>query len=311
MWLKVSQPFSRTSKWLRFEDDVLTKAQMLSWTDNQYSDWYLVIDKDTYDLYIYKAGATPSATTWKFVKVETWWWSSWEVWETFTTNVKVWWLEAWTTINDTDTITSVLKQMLIMYIAPAITCAITPNKTLYKKWETVNITKLSATATKNSNPITQIEFKQGNTVLETLTTWVADWWAFDCSQTIAPITTNTTLSATVTDWTETKTASKSIEFINAFYYWPSATATIDSTTWLTEDLTKKANKTYTYTTNNEYVTIIYDNSYWALTSIKDQNWFEWISWFNTWTFTEWWQTFKYYISQLATTDTWAKYTFTF
>ena len=72
MTINISQDFKRTSKSLRFEDDVMTKEAMLSWTDDKYSDWYLVVESESHDLYIYDSSATPSSETWKFVKVETW-----------------------------------------------------------------------------------------------------------------------------------------------------------------------------------------------------------------------------------------------
>ena len=79
MAIKIWQEFERTSKATRFKDDVMTKAQMLACTDDNYSDWYLVVEKDSHDLYIYDSNATPSAETWKFVKK---WpeWSSLPAW---------------------------------------------------------------------------------------------------------------------------------------------------------------------------------------------------------------------------------------
>lgn len=68
MALNVWQPFKRTSKGQRFDWDVMTKAQMLAWDDTQFEDWYLVVEKDSHDLYIYDSNATPSQETWKFVK---------------------------------------------------------------------------------------------------------------------------------------------------------------------------------------------------------------------------------------------------
>ena len=46
----------------------MTKAQMLACTDDNYSDWYLVVEKDSHDIYIYDSNATPRQETWKFVK---------------------------------------------------------------------------------------------------------------------------------------------------------------------------------------------------------------------------------------------------
>lgn len=238
-------------------------------------------------------------------------WSGGTVWRTFTTNVAIWWVPVWTTINATDDIWEILQRMFVTYIAPSISASITPATSLYKKWTSVNITQFRAVATKNSKPITKIEFKQGPTILETLTSWVENWWTFTYSWTISAITTDTTFIASVTDGDQTKTSSKSIEFIVPFYWGSSDNATVDSIAWFTEDLSKKSNKTYTYNLANQYITIIYDSSYWQLTSIKDQNWFEWISWYDTWTFTENWQTYRYYVSQLKVTDSSAKFTFTF
>ena len=246
---------------------------------------------------------------WEFEwKTPSW---SWTVWRTFTTNVAIWWVPIWTTINATDDIWEILQRMFVTYIAPSISASITPATSLYKKWDSVNITQFRAVATKNSKPITKIEFKQGSTVLETLTSWVENWWTFTYSWTISAITTDTTFTASVTDGDQTKTSSKSIEFIVPFYWWASNNATVDSIAWFTEDLSKKSNKTYTYNLANQYIVFIYDNSYWALTSIKDENWFDWISWYNTWTFTDNWITYKYYISQLPVTDSAGQFTFNF
>lgn len=88
MAFPVTQPFKRTTKSLRFEDDVLTKSQMLQATDDQYETWYAVIDKDTLEQYVYNSNATPSQETWKFVKKENWWWVFKAIrWTTTTTEI--------------------------------------------------------------------------------------------------------------------------------------------------------------------------------------------------------------------------------
>ena len=311
MAINISQSFKRTSWATRFTDDVLTKAQMLEWTTTQYPDGYLVVDSEEYNLYIFQSGATPSTETWLFVKVETWWWSGGTMWKTFVTNVAVWWIPAGTTINDTDEIATVIENMLVTYLAPTVTMSITPSTALYKKWTTVNITAFTATATKKSKPITKITFKAGWSTLEELTENVANWWTFTYSGTLPAITTDTTYAVDVTDWQETKTASKKVEFIVPFYWGASNTDTITSTTWLNEDLSKKWDKTYQITTAVQHATIVYPSSYGQLSNIKDQNNFDVISWFTTWTFEEGWETYRYYSETWATTDTNAKYQFFF
>ena len=312
MAINISQSFKRTSWATRFTDDVLTKAQMLEWDSTKFPDWYLVVDLEDKDLYIFDSSVTPSTETWYFVKFDT---SKGDfdgtMWKTFTTNVAVWWIPAGTTINSTDKVVQVIENMLVTYLAPTISVSITPSTALYKAGTTVNITEFKATTTKKSEPITKVTFKRDWTTLEEITENVANWWTFTCSQTIPAITTDTTFSAEVTDWTETKTASKKIEFIVPFYWWASNTDTITSLTWLTEDLSKKWDKTYQITTNVQHATIVYPASYGQLSNIKDQNNFDVISWFTTWTFEVDWTSYRYYSETGATTDTNAKYQFFF
>ena len=74
MAIDIITSFNRTSKALPFTDSVMTKAEMLAWNDEHFTDWFLTVCKETKEIYIYKETATPSAETWKFVLVETWWW---------------------------------------------------------------------------------------------------------------------------------------------------------------------------------------------------------------------------------------------
>lgn len=72
-----------------------------------------------------------------------------------------------------------------------------------------------------------------------------------------------------------KSASKTIEFILPFYWGKKSTPSITDLSGLTEDLSKKGQKTYTYSNaNNEYLYIVYNASYGNLRSILDENNFE-------------------------------------
>lgn len=106
-------------------------------------------------------------------------------------------------------------------------------------------------------------------------------------------------------------ASKSVEFILPFVWGVSATATITDFTGLVEDLRKRENRTYSYTTNNEHMVFAYDSSYPDLTSILDPNNFETISGWTASTLTVDGQQYKVYVAELATTDAGASYTFKF
>lgn len=107
------------------------------------------------------------------------------------------------------------------------------------------------------------------------------------------------------------TASKTVTFIQPFYYGKTAGTSISDFTGLTEDITAKGQKKYKFTTNNEHMVIAYDSSYGDLTSILDANGFEVISGWTKSTLTV--DGFSYYvwIANLATTDTNAEFTFKF
>ena len=107
------------------------------------------------------------------------------------------------------------------------------------------------------------------------------------------------------------TATKTIEFIQAFFYGKTAGTSISDFTGLTKDISKKGQKKYKFTTNNEHMVIAYDASYGDLTSILDPNSFEVISGWTKSSLTV--DGFNYYvwIADSATTDTDAEFTFKF
>lgn len=104
-------------------------------------------------------------------------------------------------------------------------------------------------------------------------------------------------------------ASKTLTFIQPYYYGVSNSSTIADFTGLTENVTAKGQKTFNYTTNNQYMVIAYDSSYGNLKTITDSNGFD---------VTDGWQKntltvngFSYfvYVSKSPTTDTNAPFTF--
>ena len=102
---------------------------------------------------------------------------------------------------------------------------------------------------------------------------------------------------------------KEIEFILPFYYGVSDGNIVDDFAGLIKDLTKKSNKTYTFTTNNQYAVIAYDASYGNLKEIKDQNGFE-VQWVASEVVVGG-QTYKVYVAAYATTAINSKFTFNF
>ena len=107
-----------------------------------------------------------------------------------------------------------------------------------------------------------------------------------------------------------KSTSKTIEFILPFFYGINSSPTLTSLSGLTEDLSKKGNKNYSYTADNEYLFIAYDASYGNLKSILDENNFENLdSWVKS-SITYEGQTYTVYRSGFAVTGN-ASFTFKF
>ena len=107
----------------------------------------------------------------------------------------------------------------------------------------------------------------------------------------------------------TVTKIKTIHIIKNYYYGASNSSTISDFTGLTAKTEAKGNKTYKFTTANQYMVFAYDKDYGNLKSILDQNGFEVIS---GWTKTV--QTidgfdYNVYVANLKTTDTNASFTF--
>ena len=107
----------------------------------------------------------------------------------------------------------------------------------------------------------------------------------------------------------TVSASKTLTFIQPYYYGASNNSTIADFTGLTENVTTKGNKTFNYTTNNQYMIFAYDSSYGNLKSILDSNGFETISGWTKKTLTVGGFSYFVYVSNSPTTDTNAAFTF--
>ena len=106
-----------------------------------------------------------------------------------------------------------------------------------------------------------------------------------------------------------KTATKTMQFIQAYYYGKSANASISDFTGLNKSVTTKGQKQFSFTTNNEHMVIAYDSSYGDLTSILDQNGFETISGWTKSSLTVDGFSYYVYVANSATTDTNAQFTF--
>ncbi len=104
-------------------------------------------------------------------------------------------------------------------------------------------------------------------------------------------------------------ASKTLTFIQPYYYGASNSATIADFTGLTENVTAKGQKTFAFTTANQYQVVCFDASYGDLRSILDPNGFETISGWNKSTITVDGFNYYAYVTASPTTDTNASFTF--
>ena len=102
---------------------------------------------------------------------------------------------------------------------------------------------------------------------------------------------------------------KTLNFIQPYYYGKSATTTVSDFSGLTQSVTAKGNKTFSFTTNNEYMVFAYDSSYGNLKSILDPNGFEVLGGWTKNTLTVGGFSYYVYVANSATTDTNASFTF--
>lgn len=107
------------------------------------------------------------------------------------------------------------------------------------------------------------------------------------------------------------TAEKTVTFIQPFYYGVSNSSSVSDFTGLTSNVTPKGNKTFSFTTSNQYMVFAYDSSYGNLKNIIDPNGFETISGWTKSTLTVGGFSYYVYVSNSPTTDTGASFTFKF
>ena len=105
------------------------------------------------------------------------------------------------------------------------------------------------------------------------------------------------------------TASKTLTFIQPYYYGISNTSTIADFTGLTENVTAKGNKTFNFTTNNQYMVFAYDSSYGNLKNIVDGNGFDVTGGWTKSSLTVDGFSYFVYVANSPTTDTNAPFTF--
>lgn len=306
MALNIAAPFKRGGAFPIDEDLVLTKAQMKAVNDNVMPDIYIALCPDDGNIYLYKKNNTVDPDTGKYRLFESGSGSG-EMGEDFTTNIDVGGIKAGTAIEDTDTVASVIKRMLVTtyypkYTAPSASLSYGAGS-LAKVGSTIQA--MAGTVSYNAGAITLQNQKQADrggaaTKFYLSTSGAATEFSEENttgSFTVGALTRATKGNITLTgkvDYAEgpqpkdsdgknyetplaagSVTATKTIKFILPFYWGKSQAESISDLTGFTEDLTEKVNKQYTYqNAGNDYCYIIYDAAYGPLKSILDENNFE-------------------------------------
>lgn len=248
------------------------------------------------------------ADTYKWVELSTTSLSA-NLTEEITANVEVGGVAVGDVLSTDMDLTAIFKKMLVKYFPPAITLASTPTNKVVKKGETLTGIELSATVTKKSNEVTEVEFLKDGASLELVNTDVADGGVF--THTCADdITEDTVYTATATDGTEKTEASVKYIFVNPYYNGTcDDPAAIADFTGMNEVLEVKGKKVVSYTADNQYIVFAYDNSYGDLTSILDGNGFENLTAFSKTTIEVSGVTYALYTTQNKVTCSNFKYTF--
>lgn len=183
------------------------------------------------------------------------------------------------------TANEILDMLLFPYVSQTISNVKgTPNGGTYECGNNQVITAVQATVTKKSKPITKVELLQGSTVLATKEgDEVANGGTFTFSGlSVAVDSTNVQLTVKAYDENGTVVSGKTgaFTFVYPYYYGVcEAGAVVDEALveGLTKDVSGKAQKAYSYTTNNQCAVIAYPKAHGVLKSALDPNTFENIS----------------------------------
>lgn len=181
------------------------------------------------------------------------------------------------TISANTPVWKVVKDILVKYQPPTISLSTTPSTRLYDIVnDSISTILLKGTVTKKSKPVTKVSFYVGDTLLNEVTTGVADGGNFQYQYTpTTPIRSEVTFKATTTDGQQSTNSSVTIKFVGKSYYGicDASVSDPDETTIKSGSNTLKDTRTYTYsgiTTNWGKVFYAYPKSFGALTSIKDE-----------------------------------------
>lgn len=235
--------------------------------------------------------------------------------KTIVTNTEVGGIVAGTTFAEGSSITDLLYSMLVKFIYQKVTLDISCDA-LVKKGTVINPVTMTANIIKGDNPIVDAVYKVNGTSVavkdETTDPTIVDGGSYTFEYT-EDVTTDTTFEVTVRDnpTFNVRSASKSVKFVNPFYYGISDVNTLVDFTGLTEKLAEKSKQEFTFTADGQYLVFAYDSTYGDVKSIIDQNNFDNTSSFTKSTLEVEGETYNVYVSNDTTVCTNFKYTISF
>lgn len=171
----------------------------------------------------------------------------------------------------------IFNKLFYPYVAPVVSCSSTPNGGVFEKGTSVSVSQITVSITKKSENITKVEIFDGGDSLGSKEDGQTGNVVFPLEG--KNVTTDKRFTAKVTDASNKTVTAQSGQFTFVYPYYqgviddgtdPDA-ATVKGLSKLVQS---KANKTLTYTTNNQKMLIAYPKSYGALSKIVDPNNFD-------------------------------------
>ena len=173
-----------------------------------------------------------------------------------------------------------INKMLHAYVAPQVSVAAKPvNGSTFEIGTTQSVTGADVNIVLGSASITKIEVLDGSTVLGSMTSGIKAGINSITFAKALSITSDKTLSATVTD-SDAKTVtarSGSFQFVYPYYYGvlaAGATPTESLVKAGTKVVQQKGNKSFAFTANNQKMFYAYPKTHGNLTKILDANSFD-------------------------------------
>lgn len=170
----------------------------------------------------------------------------------------------------------IIRDILVQYKTPAVAITLTPDTALYDVVsETLPTTKITANVIKQTSEIAKVDFYVGNTLVNSITTDVADGGVFNYNYTPPEnVNKNTTFKVVVTDVENgVGNTSKTVKFVAHTYFGTIGEADVlDEVAVKAMDKVLKDSKAYLWsgiTVDFGKVVYCYPSSFGALSSIKD------------------------------------------